>query len=109
MLFIMDIIHCMICNHPIDQFCKVKITRKILSRIKIYLAPHWSEIGYELIDEHLVDDIECSNDSNATKCFTMLKTWHSNDSNACYCKLFTALERYKHFKIIGEIKEQITS
>ena len=95
--------------HTIGQFCKIPITRKILSRIKYHLAPHWSDIGYELIDEHKVENIESNKDSEDKKCFIMLKTWLEADRNPCYCKLFKALETYKYFNQIKEVKELITS
>ena len=86
----------------IDQFCKRQIT---LSRIKAHLTSHWHDVAYELIEDDKVKNIKCSSDTEENKCFTMLKTWLETDKSPCYCKLFTALERYKHFHIIKNIKD----
>ena len=80
------------------------ITLRILSRIKSYLALHWRDIGYELIADHKVEIIASSSDNVEEKCFTMLKTWLETDTNPCYCKLFSALERYEYFNTIRKLK-----
>ena len=88
----------------IGQFCKKPINLRILSQIKRYLASHWKDIAYELIDEDKVENIASNNETLEEKCFNMLKTWRQSDKNPCYCKVFHALETYDYLDSIRKVK-----
>jgi len=92
-----------------DEFCTQLITVRILLRIKSQLASIWRDIGYELIDSHIVENIDKDYTEGEEKCFAMLKTWHSTDTNPCFCKLFAALEIYQHSNKLREIKKLIAT
>ena len=95
--------------YTIGEICTVPITHRILSRIKAYIAVHWKDVGYELIDANEVEIIALNAEDMKEKCFTMLKKWLETDRNPCYCKLFAALEVYEYFDQIRKVKEIIHS
>ena len=95
----------------IGQFCTKPISHRILSQIsyRTNLPSHWECIGYELIAEHEVENIQFSKDDVQKNCFTMLKKWLETDRGPCYCKLFAALETYEYHDLLRKVKEIITS
>lgn len=93
-------------SHSADAYC-CRPSHKILRRFKTQLTPNWKDIGYELIKPEDIDCIDCSKPVEEEKCFAMLKKWLETEPNPCYCKFFKALNMYKLFCLVYELKSHI--
>lgn len=87
-----------------------KPTQKILTIVRKYFVSDWEDIGYQLIDENAVEEIESENIEASRKCKKMLQVWLKTDDSASYEKLISALNdlnlKSTAVKVMDQLRHQ---
>jgi len=86
-----------------DGICTRPTSRKLL-QLKYNLAPHWMELGTELLSCERIKIIRTTYSSTEDRYYEVYSQWLDTDSTACYCKLIAALKQYDHNNVVEIVK-----
>ena len=85
-----------------------KPTIKLLMNYEGKVAPHWHDLGIQLLQEeyvHQLDIIQQNYPTNIERCCTeMFKFWLNVDTNASWDKLINVLERIGQISLAEKIR-----
>jgi len=80
----------------------------VLLKVKKEIGGEWKSIGYYL--GFTPDEIYCIEENSQTvekRAFNMLEKWFLKDTNACYCKLITAMTEESLISGVEVLKQNI--
>ena len=86
-----------------EGICTRPTSRKLL-QLKSNLAPHWMELGTELLSHERIQIIRTTYASTEDRYYEVYSQWLDTDSTACYCKLIAALKQYDHNNAVEIVK-----